>query len=500
MPTVNDYRNKYIKKAKILSINSTVLSSSFDESFNISNANEDDLLVYSNGSWKNKTRFDLVPEGLSNLSDVQYSTTPAEDDLLIYSNGSWKNKTKIDIVPEGLSNLSDVQYVSTPVDDEIIKWQGGRWINASLSGTVPASLNDLDGVTITLPESTSDYFGYSAGQWRNLPNPLLQTEVAVGSNSGNNGGATAQNFGSVALGFNAGSNNQGSNSIAIGINAGSNFQGDNSIAIGRNTGVDNQGTNSILIGSNVGKTNAADRTILIGSDIESAYAGSIVLNTSNGTFTTPNAGVFIGPGVMNGGDFAKDNKIMLYDVNSGEITNVSWAGPALSNLNDVEITGPIADGATLLFNKDSNRWINEPLLAQIPSTAIADITDINFPNLISGGIMYTPDTTFWTNSTVNAYYQTNNGLGLGSSIELTGSNGIAIGKELSNLGTNSIAIGSNSGDGDYTVAIGNNAGSTNRCNYSVAVGFNAGSDSQGLNSIAIGSNAAQSSQGQHSIG
>jgi hypothetical protein len=127
--------------------------------------------------------------------------------------------------------------------------------------------------------------------------------------------------GLVALGYDA--IVTGSNSVAVG--TGTNVTGASAVAMGQGVILDYAG--SVLIGANAGDTGAnavvigassvsGNGSITIGSGIFNNQANSIALST-NGSFTTPNSGVFIDS--MRDESAGSPNKTLKYNTTTKEI-------------------------------------------------------------------------------------------------------------------------------------------------------------------------------------
>ena len=127
--------------------------------------------------------------------------------------------------------------------------------------------------------------------------------------------------GLVALGYDA--IVTGSNSVAVG--TGTNVTGASAVAMGQGVILDYNG--SVLIGANAGDTGAnavvigassvsGNGSITIGSGIFNNQANSIALST-NGSFTTPNSGVFIDS--MRDESAGSPNKTLKYNTTTKEI-------------------------------------------------------------------------------------------------------------------------------------------------------------------------------------
>lgn len=121
MSTQNSYRIRALKKAKLFNLDNRVLNPVWEETTVIENPSEDQIVVYSNGAWRNVDRLDFVPDGLSNLSDVVFQTNVSNDQFLVYKTGvGFEVRTANDT-----GSSADLDFIFTVIQSKAVVITGG---------------------------------------------------------------------------------------------------------------------------------------------------------------------------------------------------------------------------------------------------------------------------------------------------------------------------------------------------------------------------------------
>jgi len=174
------------------------------------------------------------------------------------------------------------------------------------------------------------------------------------------------------------------------------------------------------------------------------------------------------------------------------------AGSGGIALTDLSLTQASATGTgTLTYNNTTGEFVYTPpdlsgFLTSVPAQTFASLTDINNangPDIIAIGTL--------SSAGVEA-------VSIGKNTGSGGDYSQAIGNNAGNTGQGvaAVALGSQSGEtsqGDKAVAVGQYAGQTTQSSQAIAIGNNAGKTTQGSYAVAIGRNAGETTQGAGGI-
>jgi hypothetical protein len=183
---------------------------------------EGQVLAYKDGVWKNTTPSDagmipFIPTVLTDLTDVQISSTPtsnlflrfntssgkwvaaqadafptlylnslanvsaaAANGNILYYNGytnKWESKAPPEVYPT-VESLTDTD-INTPAENETLVFKNNKWTNR-LPESIPKVLNDLTDVDDGGAPADGDMLSYSTalGKWVSIPRSTIPTTVA----------------------------------------------------------------------------------------------------------------------------------------------------------------------------------------------------------------------------------------------------------------------------------------------------------------------------------
>lgn len=279
------------------------------------------------------------------------------------------------------------------------------------------------------------------------------------------------------------------NTISIGYLTGESSQGNNAVAIGSTAGQTSQGAKAIGIGEVAGRLNQGIESIGLGAGAGEQNQGAYAIAIGS-TTAYLNQGVgAVAIGTSAGALYQGEHAIAIG----------TGAGNGLQGNNSIILN---ATGSTLDQNTDDTFTV-KPIRG-------ASAGNILYYDPSSGEITYSTFSVTYGNTIALGYSagvnQGEYSVAIGSEAGATtqGNLAVAVGRKAGSSiqGDGAVAVGESAGwaqQGEGAVAVGREAALADQSAYAVAIGYNAGADTQGAYSIAIGQGAGTAFQPANSI-
>jgi hypothetical protein len=487
-----------------------------------------------------------IGQGIDDLSDVDTSTTPpGVGQVLKWDGAQWEpandssgsggiTLTALSVTSASASASSSLVYNNTT---GVFTYTPALNTWASITGKDDA--NGPNEVTIGRLAGSGGNSSVAVGQ--------LAGETSQGDYSSAFGplaGRTNQGDYSVAIGNQAGLSNQGDYAVGIGTLAGVLTQGERGIAIGYESGRSSQGADSIAIGTKAGRGSQGNNSIVLnatGVTLENTTASSLVIKpirNASGTHSmeyNPTTGEVTYDTLGGGGGIdltalsvtstsASASPSLVYNNTTGVFTytppNLTELGSNL-DLNSNDITGT---GNINIIGSITSTAVGTPTITSSTDIILSANSGSGIVNASGSKITNLGTPTAGTDAATKAYVDSNGGAPLafvgisvaGQTQVLADGNADTLTFEAGNgmiittdSATDTIIFASdttwddlgdkNNANGPATIALGTLAGETGQGNYSVAIGIQAGNTTQGIEATAVGAASGKISQGNYSV-